>query len=66
MLGEAVQRLKDSQKAIVVMKDGIVDSFTFNGSMGLGLTPKYVGKEEKLRVIDAYNKWQNKNGKKKK
>lgn len=66
MLGEAVQRLKDSQKAIVVMKDGIVESFTFNGSMGLGLTPKYVGKEEKLRVIDAYNKWQHKNGKKKK
>lgn len=65
MLGDAVQRLKDSQKTIVVMKEDIVESYTFNGSMGLGLTPKYVGKEEKQRIIDAYNKWLKKNKKKK-
>lgn len=65
MLGDAVQRLKDSQKTIVVMKADVVESYTFNGSMGLGLTPKYVGKEEKQRIIDAYNKWLKKNKKKK-
>lgn len=65
-LPDEIQRLKESSKTITVMKDDNIETHVFNGSMGLGLYPKYVGKEEKQRIIEAYHKWQKNNKKKKK
>lgn len=51
-----IEKYKSKEKTIVVMKDDKVDTIHFNeGAMGLGIVGEYVGKEEKLRIMNKFN-----------
>lgn len=49
--------LRGKPKTIVVMKDGILSEHFFENTIGVQISCKYVGKEEKQRIIEAYKKW---------
>ena len=49
--------LRGKPKTIVVMKDGIISEHFFEDMIGVQISCKYVGKEEKQRLIDAYKQW---------
>lgn len=52
-----IEKYKSKEKTIVVMKDNKLETIHFNsGLMGLGIVGEYVGKEEKNRIMDTYNK----------
>ena len=49
--------LKDKPKDIVVMKDGVITKHHFEDTIGIQLGIKFVSKEEKQRITEAYHKW---------
>ncbi|MEJ8768598.1 DUF2225 domain-containing protein [Prevotella sp. HCN-7019] len=49
--------LKDKSKDIVVMKDGVITKHHFENKIGMQLGLKFVSKEEKQKITEAYNKW---------
>lgn len=49
--------LRGKPKTIVVMKDGVISEHSFEDSIGVQISCKYVGKKEKQRMIDAYTEW---------
>lgn len=44
-------------KSIVVMKDNVVNEYYFESSIGVIFDLKYVGEEEKEKIIKKYEKW---------
>ena len=44
-------------KDIVVMKNGVITKHHFEDKIGCQIGIKYVGKEEKQRIVESYNKW---------
>lgn len=64
-LTTSIGELRGKPKTVTVMKDGVISQFHFEDSLGLNITLKCVGKEEKQRIIEAYHKWLKKNKKKK-
>ena len=53
--------LKDKPKDIVVMKDGVITKHHFEDTIGIQLGIKFVSKEEKQKITEAYHKWRNNN-----
>ena len=51
--------LKDKPKDIVVMKDGVITKHHFEDTIGIQLGIKFVSKEEKQKITEAYHKWKN-------
>lgn len=49
--------LKGKPKDILVMKDGIISEHHFEDTMGMAIKLKYVGKEEKAAISEAYENW---------
>ena len=49
--------LKGKPKDILVMKDGIISEHHFEDTMGVTIGLKYVGKEEKAEISEAYDNW---------
>ncbi len=49
--------LKDKPKEIVVMKDGVITKHHFEKSIGTQLGIKFISKEEKQKITEAYHKW---------
>ena len=49
--------LKGKPKDILVMKDGIISEHHFEDTIGVAIGLKYVGKEEKAAISEAYKKW---------
>lgn len=49
--------LQGKPKDIVVMKDGAITKHHFEDKIGCQIGMKYVGKEEKQRIVESYNKW---------
>ena len=47
-------------KAIVVMKDGVISQYQFENTIGVHLGYKYVGEQEKQRILKAYKEWKEK------
>ena len=39
------------------MKDGVITKYHFEDKIGCQIEMKYVGKEEKRRIVESYNKW---------
>ena len=54
--------LKDKPKDIVVMKDGVITKHHFENKIGIQLGLKFVSKEEKQRITEAYHKWKEEQG----
>lgn len=55
------ESLKGKPKTILVMKDGVISRHHFENTIGVRLGLRYVGKEEKTKITDAYNKWKGEN-----
>ena len=51
--------LKDKPKDIVVMKDGVITKHHLEDTIGIQLGLKFVSKEEKQKIMEAYHKWKN-------
>ena len=49
--------LKGKPKDILVMKDGIISEHHFEDTMGVTIGLKYVDKEEKAAISEAYENW---------
>ena len=49
--------LQGNPKDIVVMKDGVITKHHFEDKIGCQIGMKYVGKEEKQRIVESYKKW---------
>ena len=49
--------MRGKPKTIVVMKDDIISQYHFENTIGVQLGLKQVGKEEKERIIHAYEQW---------
>lgn len=49
-------------KDILVMKDGVISRHHFETVIGVMFHIKQVGREEKLRINEAYRKWKKQNG----
>lgn len=49
--------LRGKPKTIVVMKDGVISEHFFESTIGAQISCKYVGMEEKQRIIEAYEQW---------
>ena len=49
--------LKGKPKDILVMKDGIISEHHFEDTIGAAIGLKYVGKEEKAAISEAYDNW---------
>ena len=49
--------MRGKPKDIVVMKDGMISKHHFEDQIGGRISLKYVGKEEKQRIVDAYEKF---------
>ena len=56
-LFEKNKELQGKPKDIVVMKDGVITKYHFEDKIGCQIEMKYVGKEEKRRIVESYNKW---------
>lgn len=41
----------------MVIKDGVITKHHFEDKIGCQIGIKYVGKEEKQRIVESYNKW---------
>ena len=54
--------LKDKPKDIVVMKDGVITKHHFEDTIGIQLGIKFVSKEEKQKIMEAYHKWKEEQG----
>ena len=50
--------LRGKPKTIVVLQDGVISEHFFESTIGAQISCKYVGKEEKQRIIDAYKRWE--------
>lgn len=53
--------LKGKPKDILVIKDSIVEKHHFENLIGIIISAKYIGKEEKQRIDKAYEEWKVKN-----
>ena len=53
--------LKGEPKPLLLMKDGVIKRYQFENTIGVKLGLKYVGKEERQQVNDAYRKWKKEN-----
>ena len=60
-LVEKNNELRDKPKDIIVMKDGVITKHHFEDTIGLQLGLKFVSKEEKQKITEAYHKWKNNN-----
>ena len=49
--------LIDKPKDIVVMKDGVITKHHLEDTIGIQLGIKFVSKEEKQKITEAYHKW---------
>ena len=56
-LYEKNTELKGKPKDILVMKDGNISEHHFEDTIGVAIGLKYVGKEEKAAISEAYKKW---------
>ena len=56
-LYEKNTELKGKPKDILVMKDGNISEHHFEDTTGVYIGLKYVGKEEKTAISEAYKKW---------
>lgn len=54
------EELRGKPKTVVVMKDGTILQHRFENSIGAQLGVKYVGKQEKQRIIQQYQDWKKK------
>lgn len=54
-----VEKLADKPKDIVVMKDGVITKHHLEDTIGIQLGIKFVSKEEKQKIMEAYHKWKN-------
>ena len=54
-----VEKLADKPKDIVVMKDGVITKHYLEYTIGIQLGLKFVSKEEKQKIMEAYHKWKN-------
>ncbi len=54
-----VEKLADKPKDIVVMKDGVITKHHLKDTIGIKLGIKFVSKEEKQKIMEAYHKWKN-------
>ena len=52
--------LQGKPKDIVVMKDGAITKHHLEDKVDCQISLKYVGKEEKQRIVKSYKKWKNK------
>lgn len=56
-----IEEIKENSKTVVVLKDGVVQQFSFKGSIGAQIVVKEISKEEKQEINKAYNAWKKKN-----
>lgn len=56
-----IEELKEKTKSIVVLKDGFVQQFSFNGPTGAQIGVKEISEKEKQEIDKAYNDWKKKN-----
>ncbi len=56
-ISDKITEYKGKPKHILLLRDGKISQHYFEDAIGAQLSPKYVGKEEKLRITEAYNKW---------
>lgn len=49
--------LQGKPKTIVLMKDGVISKHHFKDAFGAEMGLKYITKEEKAQITEAYNKW---------
>ena len=61
-LFDKADELKDKPKDIVVMKDGVITKHHLEDTIGIQLGIKFVSKEEKQRITEAYHKWKEEQG----
>ena len=54
------EEMRGKPKAIVVMKDGVISQYQFENTIGVQLGYKYVGEQEKQRILKAYKEWKEK------
>ncbi len=60
-LSVTVEEFKGKPQTIVVMKDGVISKHYFENTIGVQFGLEIVGKEEKARITEAYNKWKQQN-----
>ena len=53
------ESLRGQPKDITVMKDGKISRHHFENTIGAALGMKFVGKEEKQRILESYHNWKN-------
>ncbi|MCM1037177.1 MAG: tetratricopeptide repeat protein [Bacteroides sp.] len=51
------EQYRGRPKDIAVMRDDNISAHHFDDQIGIAISLKYVGREEKSRIMDAYNKW---------
>ena len=49
--------LRQSPKDIVVMKDGVISTYHFDGKLGITFGVKQMTKEEKNQINQTYKQW---------
>ena len=59
-LFETANEMRGTPKAIVVMKGKEISTYHFENTIGVQFDLKQIGKDEKNRIIKAYNKWKKK------
>ena len=59
-LYEKNEEMRGNPISIVVMKDGIISQYHFENTIGVQLGYKYVGEQEKQRILKAYKEWKEK------
>ena len=52
--------LRGKPKSIVVMKEDTISQYHFENSIGIHYNLKFIGQNEKKRIIKFYNKWKKK------
>ena len=54
------EEMRGKPKAIVVMKNDTISQYHFENTIGVQLGYKYVGEQEKQRILKAYKEWKEK------
>ena len=63
---DKMKELTGKPKDIVVIKDGLIEKHHFENTVGVVLSAKYIGKEERQNINEAYEEWKAKSSPKSK
>lgn len=62
-INDKIKELQGKRKTVLVMKNGIISQHRFKNMMGALIGIKYIGKEEKKPINEAYEEWKKQNRK---